>query len=215
MTALRFENQQSAGVGMQTDVVGTSRGGAGVWIFRVLLVAAAAFMVYSWFSPWWGADVAVLKGEDHLLLHPWGVETVPEVRANIDESLFSMPFPAVFAGFMWTYLAVSMLALAASLVVAKEISLGRIKLPLAVVLIGLVGVSYMVAVGLALGIGELKASWGGVNFIGKSVFREPQSDAKIKMVSALKTGYWLALGAGGALTFLALVRGLFVGRSKA
>jgi hypothetical protein len=200
---------------MQTDMVGTARGGAGVWIFRVLLVAGAAFMVYSWFAPWWGADVAVLKGEDHLLLHPWGVETVPEVRANIDETLFSMPFPQVFAGFMWTYLAVSMLALAASLIVDRQVTIGRFKLPLAVVMIGLVGLSYMVAVGLAWGIGELKAASGGVNFIGKSVFREPQSDAKIKMVSALKTGYWLALGAGGDLTFLALVRGLFVRTPKA
>jgi hypothetical protein len=200
---------------MQTDEVGTTRGGVGVWLFRVLLVAAAAFMVYSWFSPWWGATVAVLKGEDHLLLRPWGVEVVAQVRANIDEALFSMPFPSLFAGFMWTYLAVCMLALAASLFVDRQVSLGRIKLPLAVVLIGLVGLSYMAAVGLAYGIGELKAGWAGSNFIGKSMVKEPQSGAKIKMVSDLKIGFWLALAAGGVLTVLALVRGPFVGKPKA
>jgi hypothetical protein len=200
---------------MQTDEAGTIRGGAGVWIFRVLLVAGAAFMVYSWFSPWWGATVAVLKGEDHLLLRPWGVDTVAQVRANIDASLFSMPFPKVFAGFMWTYLVVCMLALAASLFVDKRVSLGRIKLPLAVVMIALVGLSYMAAAGLAFGIGELKAELGGINFIGKSTFKEPQSGALIKMVSELKIGYWLALGAGGVLTALALVRGLFIRKPKA
>jgi hypothetical protein len=34
------------------------------------------------------------------------------------------------------------------------------------------------------------------------------------MVSDLKLGYWLALGAGGALTVLALVRGLLVRTAK-
>jgi hypothetical protein len=197
MPSLGFENQQSAGWNMmQTDEVGTTTGGVGVWIFRVLLVAAAAFMVYSWFSPWWGATVAVLKGQDHLLLRPWGVEVVAQVRANIDESLFS----GLFAGFMWTYLVVCMLALAASLFVDRQIAIGRFKVPLALVLIALVGLSYMVAAGLAYGIGELKAGWAGSNFIGKSMVKEPQSGAKIKMVSDLKIGYWLALGAGGALT---------------
>ena len=200
---------------MQTDALGTMRGGAGVWIFRVLLVAAAAFMLYTWLTPWWGATVAVLKGQDHLLLRPWGVQVVPEVRANIDETLFSMPFPSLFAGFMWAYLVVCMAAIAASLFVDRQVSIGRIQLPLAVVMIGLVGLSYLLAVGLAVGIGELKAGWAGANFIGKSLVKEPQSGAKIKMVSDLKIGYWLALGAGGALTALALLRGLFVRKLQA
>ena len=202
------------GIMAQTYAVGTSRGGAGVWIFRVLLVAGAAFMVYTWFQPWWSAKVAVIPGDNHMVLHPWGIEAVAQVRANTDVSAFSMPFPELFAGFMWTYLAVCMLALAASLFVDRTISVGRIKLPLAVVLIGLVGLSYMAAVGLAFGIGELKAGWAGTNFIGKSSFKEPQSGALIKLVSGLKIGCWLALGAG-VLTVLALLRGLFVGKPKA
>jgi hypothetical protein len=39
-------------------------------------------------------------------------------------------------------------------------------------------------------------------------------DAKIKMTSALKIGYWLALYSGPALIFLALIRGLFVRKPK-
>ena len=200
---------------MQTDMVGTSRGSsASVWIFRLLLVAAAAFMVYSWFQPWWSAKVAVIPGDNHLVLHPWGVKAVAQVRANTDISAFSMPFPGLFAGSMWAYLAVCVLALVASLFVDRQISLGRFRVPLAVVLIGLVGLSYMVAVGLAYGIGELKAGWAGANFIGKSMVKEPQSGAKIKMTSDLQIGYWLALGAGAALFVLALLRGLFVGRPR-
>ena len=192
--------------------VGTNRASAGVWIFRVLVVAAAACMVYTWFAPWWGAKVAVLPGEDHLVLHPWGVEAVAQIRANADESLYSMPW--FFAPFMWTYLTVCMLALAASLFVDRTVSIGRIKLPLATVLIGLVGVSYFACVSLAYAVGELRAGWAGSNFIGKSMIHNSTIDAKIKMTSALKIGYWLALYSGPALIFLALIRGLFVRKPK-
>ena len=179
---------------VQTDAQGTSRGGAGVWIFRVLIIAGAAFMVYSWFQPWWSAKVAVIPGDNHLVLHPWGIETVAQVRANADASMWSMPW--FFAPFMWTYLAVCMLALAASLFVSRRFTLGRFNLSLPQVLVLLVGLSYLVAVGLAFGIGELRAAWAGTNFIGKSTFIEPQSDAKIKMVSQLRDGYWIALASG-------------------
>lgn len=204
----------------QTDaagMAGTTRGGVGVgvWIFRILLVAGAAFMLYSWFQPWWSSDVAVVKGENDMVLHPWGVEVASQVKNNIDESMFQMPFPQVFAGFMWTYLGVCMLALAASLFVTRRLSLGRINVSLAMVMILLVGISYMVAVGMAFGIGTLKAGAAGVNFIGKATWVEPVSEAKLKMVSDLLIGYWLALGAGGALTVLGLIRPLFVRRAKA
>jgi hypothetical protein len=189
--------------------------GIGAWIFRVLLVAGAAFMVYSWFQPWWSTDVAVIKGEMDMILHPWGVEATAQVRNNIDESAFQMPFPAVFAGFMWTYLVVCMLAIAASLFLTNRVRLGPINMPLAMLLILLVGLSYMAAAGLALGIGQIKAAASGVAFLGKAVFVEPQSDAKLKMVSQLELGYWLSLGAGGVLTFLGLTRFLFVRTPKA
>jgi len=192
--------------------VGTNRTSAGVWIFRVLVVAAAAYMVYTWFAPWWGAKVAVLPGNDHLVLHPWGIEAVAQIRANADESLYSMPW--FFAPFMWTYLTVCMLALAASLFVDRTVSIGRIKLPLAAIMIGVVGLSYLVCVSLAFAIGELRAGWAGSNFIGKSMIHNTTIDADIKMTSALKIGYWLALYSGPALMFLALIRGLFVRKPK-
>ena len=149
-----------------------------------------------------------------MVLHPWGVDVVSQISGNVDSSAFSMPFPELFAGFMWTYLGVCMLALAASLFVNRRISLGPINLSLAMVVILLVGLSYMAAVGLAFGIGGLKAGASGANFIGNSSVLEPGSGAHVKMVSGLLIGYWLALGAGGILTVLALLRGLFVRRPK-
>ena len=57
-------------------------------------------MVYSWLAPWWSAKVSVIPGADHMILHPWGIEAVAQIRANADETQFSMPFPKVFAGLM-------------------------------------------------------------------------------------------------------------------
>ena len=205
----------------QTDAAGTTRAGIGdwfrasvwVWLFRILLVAAAAFMAYSWFQPWWSADIAVIKGTDDLVLHPWGVEVARQVRSSADPDLYSMP--AFFAPFTWTYFGVAMLALASSLFVKMKISLGPIKLSLATVLIGLVALSYLITVGLAYGIGEYRAASIDTNFIGKSEFVDPTTARKMKMVSDLREGYWFALYAGAALFVLALIRGLFYRGSKA
>jgi hypothetical protein len=199
-----------------TSTTGTTASGTGVgvWIFRILVVLGAAFMLYSWFQPWWSTDIAIIKGEQDMVLHPWGVDAASQVRINIDESLFQMPFPQAFAVFMWVYLAVCMLALAASLFVTRRFRVGPINISLSMLLVLFVGLSYMVAAGLAFGIGELKASASGINFLGKGTYKEPGSGAPIKMVSQLMLGYWLALGAGGFLTLVGLVRPLFVRRPK-
>jgi hypothetical protein len=107
-----------------------------------------------------------------------------------------------------------MLAIAASMFVTRTLSIGRIRLPLAMVLVGMVGLSYMAALGIAYGVGELKASIAGSNFIGKSTIRHAMTGTKIKMVSDLEIGYWLALASGGVLFVLALLRGLFIRRPK-
>lgn len=197
----------------QVEAQRATRGGIWVWIFRVLLVAGAAYMAYSWFQPWWVADVAVIEGTEDLVLHPWGVEVVRQVRVQADPALYSMP--SFFTPFTWTYFGVAMLALAASLFVNKKIALGPIKLPVAAVLILLVGLSYLVTVGLAYGIGSLRATSMDISFIGNSEFVDPMSHRKMKMVSELRDGYWHALYAGAALVVLALLRGLFYRTPKA
>lgn len=197
----------------QTDAQGVNSGGAGVWIFRVLLIIAGAAMAYTWFEPWWIADVQVIKGTNDLVLHPWGVEVVRQVRVQADPALYAMP--AFFEPFTWTYFGIAMLALVISLFVNKRISLGPIKMSVATALILLVGLSYLLTVGLAYGIGTLRAESIDVAFIGKSQFTDPMSHRKMKMESALQVGYWHALYAGIALFVLGLLRGLFYRKAKA
>ena len=90
----------------------------------------------------------------------------------------------------------------------------KIKLPLATVLVLLVGLSYVVAVVLAFVIGEVRAEMADTNFIGKSKVKHAMTGRKVKMIAELKDGYWFALSAGMALILVGLVRGLIVGKSK-
>jgi hypothetical protein len=195
----------------QADVQSSSRSNVGVWIFRVLLVAAAGFMVFSWYTPWWSADVAIIKGTDDIVLRPWGVDVARQVRVGADPALYSMP--SFFGPFVWTYFAVAMLALAASLFLTRKISVGPITLPLATVLIAFVGLSYMAAPAIAYIVGDLRSASLDINFIGKSDYMDPMSHRKLKMVSDLRDGFWYAIYAGGALFVLAVLRRLFVGKS--
>lgn len=192
----------------QTDAALNFGGGAGAWIFRVLLVAAAAFMVYSWFQPWWSADIAVIQGENDLVLRPWGIEAVGQVRMGADPALYSMP--AFFTPMVWVYFGVAMLALLLSLFVNVKIKLGPVRLPLAVVLILAVGLTYLTTVGLAYFIGDMRASGMDMKFIGRSEYTDPTSHRKVRMESTLRDGYWFALYASVALIALSLVRFLFV-----
>ena len=189
----------------------------GEWIFRTLVIAGAAYMVYTWFEPWWAATIQVLPGEDHMVMRPWGIEVASQVKNNADASLWAMPW--IFEPFMWTYLTACMLALAASLFINRQISFARvklpkIKLPLATLLIAFVGLSYLIAVVLAFVIGDFRAEMAGSKFIGKSKVVHAMTGNKVKMVSDLKEGYWLALYAGPVLVLLAILRGLFVRKPK-
>ncbi|MBX3560161.1 hypothetical protein, partial [Chelatococcus sp.] len=62
------------------EATGTGGRSARIWLFRALVVIGAGLMLWSWFSPWWSAKISDLVGSDHIVLHPWGVEMVNEVR---------------------------------------------------------------------------------------------------------------------------------------
>lgn len=191
-----------------TEAVWTVGGGALTWVLRLLLVAASALMVYSWFQPWWIADIAAIRGTDDLVLHPWGIDAVGPVRMASDPALYEMP--GFFEPFVWTYFGVAMLALLASLFANMKIKLCPVRLPLATTLIVLVGLSYLITVGLAYFIGDMRASGLDMSFIGRSEYTDPTSHRKVRMDAALQDGYWYALYAGAALVLLGIIRFLLL-----
>ncbi len=189
-----------------------TRRGLRLWLFRGLLLVGAGFMLFSWYSPWWGARISDLTGSDHMLMRPWGVEVrAAEIRTYANRALYSMP--AFFAPLMWTYLALCMVALAASLFAEKQFSLGRFRLSLPQVLIGLVGLSYLIVVAAAFAIAQIRAGAGGVEFVGSSIVPNPMTGGSTRFTGELKVGYWLAIGAGTFLIALAVLRNTIVGKT--
>lgn len=183
------------------------------WLFGLLVIGGAALMLYSWYSPWWGAQISDLAGRDHIVLRPWGVEIMAsEVRTYANKALYAMP--DFFEPFMWAYLGVCMLALAISIFITRRINLGRLNLSLAQVLVGLVGLSYVIAVVTAYIIGTIRAGAAKISFVGTSIVFNPMTGGNTRLISALKDGYWLALAAGLVLVALALLRPVIVGRLK-
>lgn len=196
----------------QADAVATG-GGAKAWIFRGLVVAGGALMVYSWYTPWWSAKFSAIPGSNHMILRPWGIEAVGRVRQFSDNALYDMP--AFFAPMVWVYFAVCMLALALSLFISRQISLGRMKVSVASLLIGFVGLSYLATAAIAYGVGVMRADAAKTNFLGKSKVTNPNYNGEITMTSQLEAGYWLVIAAGVVLVVLALIRSRFVAKTGA
>jgi hypothetical protein len=169
-------------------------------------------MLVSWFTPWWGAQVSDLLGNDHMVMRPWGVEAIEIVATYVDSSLISMP--AFFAPLMWLYLGLCMVALLVSLFVEKKITLVRFTLSLSQVLIGAVGFSYLIAAVAAFIVAQIKSGDAGVNFVGSTVVYNPMTGTQTTITGALKSGYWLAVAAGPVLIVLALLRNAIIGRAS-
>lgn len=184
-----------------------------IWLFRLLVLIGAGLMLASWFSPWWGASISDLAGRDHIVLRPWGVEMVSEVRTYANRALYEMP--AFFPPLMWAYIGLCMLALAVSLFVERPIAVGGLRLSLQQLLVGFVGVSYVIAVVTAYTIAQIRSGAAGIDFVGTSVVFNPMTGGNTRIIGALKLGYWLAAGAGAYLLVLALLRNAIVGTAKA
>lgn len=193
---------------MTTDRVAGKWGGKGAWIYRALIVAGAAFMLYSWYLPWWTAKFSPITGSNHMVLHPWGVDVNRQVRRFSDNSLYDMP--AFFSPLVWTYLGACMLLLLISLFVSRQISLGRLRISVASILIALVGLSYVGTAVIAYVVGTIKAAAAGTSFIGRTTMSDPNYTDDFYMTSQLESGYWIAVAAGVVLIVVALIRRVFV-----
>jgi hypothetical protein len=191
----------------------TGRNSLRAWLFRLLVLIGAGLMLASWFSPWWGARISDLAGSDHIVLRPWGVEMVSEVRTYANRALYEMP--VFFTPLMWAYIGLCMLALAVSLFVERQITVGRFRFSLPQLLVGFVGLSYVIAVVTAYTIAQIRSGAAGIDFVGTSIVFNPMTGGNTRIMGALKLGYWLAAGAGAYLLVLALLRNAIVGRTKA
>lgn len=196
----------------EAQATGTHGNSARRWLFRALVLIGAGLMLASWFLPWWSARISDLAGYDHIVLRPWGVEMVAEVRTYADKALYEMP--VFFAPLMWVYLGLCMLALAVSLFVDRKFSFAGRQLSLPQVLAAFVGLSYVIAVVTAFTIATIRSGNAGIDFVGTSTVFNPMTAGNTRITGELKPGYWLAGGAGVFLLVLGLLRNTVIGRTR-
>ena len=181
------------------------------WIFRGLTVVGGAMLLVSWMMPWWQAYIVYLKTAA-LYVRPWGVDMFlpPEYSAVIS----GYQMPKIFAPLMWIFLGCCVIALVGSLFASSKdkAGIGKIRLPLPMVLVGGVGVAYIVFVVVCLIVLQMRASGFynaplvGTTYIGLDEGHKSYVD------TSFLTGYYLAAVTGPVLLVLGLARQLIVGK---
>ena len=194
-----------------TDTTAAKVSNKRVWLFRVLVIAAAGLMLLSWLLPWWRADITVINA--WVIVHPWGLESCQFVTEYFPTACM----PIWFKPFAWSYLGVCIALLLFSLFAKDKVfSLGKFKFSLPQLIIGGVGLSYMLACVITVVYGSIRASeYSGMKFLGNQII---EVDSEMNIVSGayarLLFGYWLAWAVGLLLVVLALVRNKIIGKPE-
>jgi hypothetical protein len=181
-----------------------------IWMFRFLVVIPAAIMLVSWFLPWWTIDIEGFA-DKAAQIRPWGLELCGQM-GGFAILMKGTEMPSWFGAFMWVFLGLCMLALVVGLFVrGKEFGFGKLKFSLSQILIGGVGIAYIVC-------GIVAAVYAGMRM--KSTFDVPlqgrafidMGDPLIAYVDTyLLPGYYLIFIAGFLFLVLAILRDKITG----
>lgn len=184
-----------------------------IWLFRILVLAGAAIMLASWFLPWWTIDINDL-GYDMVQIRPWGL-VVDQRMGSFEVLIKGANMPEWFAPLMWAYLALCLIALLVSLFVrGSTFGVGTFKLHLSQILVGGVGVSYIIAGIVAVVYASMRlASFYNTPLQG-TVYVELGDAMHTSAESRLLPGYYLIYAAGFLLLVTALLRDKLTGESK-
>jgi hypothetical protein len=191
-------------------------GSSKLLMFRVLTLVGAGLMLLSWFMPWWMATIDALH-DATITIRPWGLDNTfgPDMAKMVENAAM----PVFFAPMMWAYLAACMIALILSLVLKdRAIGLGKIKLSLPRVLLGGVGLSYMIALVVAVVFASMRMdtpAFYNMKFIGYTRIVMDVEMAAGGVTADLLPGYYVAWVAGVFMVVLALFRNKLVGSKPA
>ncbi|MDD4924122.1 MAG: hypothetical protein PHF74_04730 [Dehalococcoidales bacterium] len=185
-------------------------GNARVWIFRFLILAVSAFLVWTWLQPWW--ELYIREASFYMQIRPWGLSH------NLGNYIVYLPgaeMPAFFAPIMWTYLGLAVAALFYSMFVKdKKFNIWKLRFNLPTFIIGLVGISYIVVVITAVIVAYIRTADFGVLLIGHTYIELGEFPVGANGIADLQQGYWMACAAGPLLLILAILRNIIIGRKK-
>lgn len=183
-----------------------------VWLFRCLVILAVGLMLLSWFLPWWTSHAygEQVNQRNAATIFPYGLQ---ENLGQYSGYIRGSEMPAWFAPLMWTYLGICVVALLYGLWVGeKEVKIVKFKLKLPKLLIGGVGLSYIIVAVLAIIIAAIRTGdYFGTHLLGTTRVQEHPA---VFVEGVLQCGYWLACGAGLLCIALALLRDRIIGKHR-
>lgn len=180
------------------------------WIFRFIVLIIIGLLLYSWFLPWWHADVVLLSG--WIQIRPWGLEHNMQVYEGY---MKGSEMPGFFAPVMWAYLAISVIALILSLFLQKKyINIFKYRISLTRFIVGLFGISYIVVVISAVIIAAIRTGdFYNVKLIGDT-FLDWSDIQQTWIYADLQVGYWLACVVGLLASMVAVLYNKILGISN-
>jgi hypothetical protein len=179
------------------------------WLFRLLVLAGGALILYTWFQPWWSIDIEGF-GNDMVQIRPWGLE-MSQRMGGFAIYLKGAEMPSWWGPFVWTFLGLMLLALLVGMFIRGDLPLRKPKISFAQFLIGGAGLAYL-ATGVIMAVYasiRMKAMMD-VPLVGTGYidFGDPLI---ANVYTRLTQGYYLIFAASGLLLFLALFRKLITG----
>jgi len=186
-----------------------------VWLFRGLIILVLGLMMVSWLLPWWSASVDTMPGIKAptviALIHPYGLEQHGG-RSFLPSGATEMPI--WFVPLMWIYLGVCVAAFLYALWVGEKVfEWSKLKFKLAKVLIGGVGLSYILVAVSAVILAAIRIGEFGMLLVGES-YVSTGWVAGTEVNASLLSGYFLAHGVGVMCIALALLRDKIVGKTE-
>ncbi len=198
-------------ISISKPVASPTTTGVRVWLFRVLVLAAAALFVVSWLIPWWRCNIQ--ESGLFVQIRPWGLEH------NLGNFVMYMggdpSMPGFFAPLMWAYLVIAIGALLVSLFLKERtLTIKKRQFSLPRFIVFLVGLSYIVFVLVFLAYAYLRVSALGSEFIGIGYVTIPEFHLGAESISDLEPGFKVACFVGPLLVVLALLRNKILGPAK-
>lgn len=170
-------------------------------------------MLVSWFKPWWTIDIEAL-GKEMVYIRPWGLE-MDERMGSFAILVKGAELPAWLGPFMWAYLGLCLLALlVGAWAQGISLTLGKIKVRLAQILIGGVGLSYIIAGLVAAGFASMKLKSSMDIPLQGHAFIDLGDPFITYVDTRLLPGYYLIYVTGILCLVLALLSNKIVGEPK-
>ncbi len=187
-----------------------------VWLYRVLVLLSGGLVLFSWFMPWWSARVQEIRGNDHVVIHPWGLQVNQHKILTYMPDNVNLALPDWIAPTMWLYIGLVVAALLFSLIAKdKLLSIWKLKASLPSLLIGVVGLSYLISIATATVIIIMRLTQANMPLMGKVTVTVGSDVGTGVVFTGLQAGYWAGIAAGLILVVLALLRGRIIGAPAA